>query len=81
MSMTTFDTLKFAQRLERTGLDPQQAVAFSEAQKEAFDQVFDSQVATKADMIKLDTKINLVHWMIGFNLAFTFAMFWKMFIG
>ncbi len=28
---------------------------------------------------KLTAKINLVHWMVGFNLAFTLAMFWKLF--
>ena len=41
MSLTTFDTVKFAQRLERD--------------------------------------LMLLKWMIGFNLAFTMAVVWKVF--
>jgi len=28
---------------------------------------------------KLDGRLNLVQWMVGFNLAFTMAVLWKVF--
>jgi len=38
-----------------------------------------SQIATKRDVDKLDARLNLVQWMVGFNLAFTMAVLWKVF--
>lgn len=68
MSVTTFDTLKFAQRLE-------QAAAFAEAQKEALE----TQLATKGDVQRMEKDLLLLRWMIGFNLAFTLALVWRVF--
>ncbi len=41
----------------------------------------DTELTARIDAVdtKLTAKINLVHWMVGFNLAFTLAMFWKLF--
>ena len=86
MSLTTFDTLKFAQRLEEAGLEHKQAVAFAEAQKEAFAEAIETQLATKTDtqriegqLLVLKGQLLLLKWMIGFNLAFTMAIVWKVF--
>ena len=79
MSLTTFDTLKFAQRLEKAGLGREQAVAFAEAQKEAFAEAIKPQLATKGDIRRVEKELLPLKWMIGFNLAFTMAMVWKIF--
>ena len=79
MSLTTFDTLKFAQRLEKAGLEREQAVAFAEAQKEAFAETIETQLATKGDIRRVEQELLLLKWMIGFNLAFTMAVVWRIF--
>ena len=79
MSVTTFDTLKFAQRLENAGLEREQAVAFAEAQKEAFAEAIETQLATKGDVQRVEKELLPLKWMIGFNLAFTLAVVWKVF--
>ncbi len=79
MSIATFDTLKFAQRLEQAGIDPKHAAAFSEAQREAFSDAMQTQLATKSDIqgVKTDiqevrtdvreikTELVLIKWMLG----------------
>ena len=79
MSVTTFDTLKFAQRLENAGLEPKQAGAFAEAQKEVFAEAIETQLTTKGDEQRVDKDLLLLKWMIGFNLAFILAVVWKVF--
>ena len=79
MGLTTFDTLKFAQRLEAAGLERKQAAAFAEAQKDAFAEAIETQLATKGDPHRLERELILLKWMIGFNLAFTMAVVWKVF--
>ena len=79
MSLTTFDTLKFAQHLEEAGLERKQAIAFAEAQKEAFAEAIETQLATKGHTQQLEKDLLLLKWMIGFNLAFTIAVVWTVF--
>ena len=86
MGSVTFDTLKYAKRLEAGGFDTRQAEALAEAQKSAMSEALDTQLATKGDiahldkrMVIMDGRINLIQWMIAFNLAFTMAMLWKVF--
>lgn len=50
MSTIAFDTLKYAERLEKAGLTREQAGAMAEAQKEVFAEALESQLATKADI-------------------------------
>lgn len=76
MSSITFDTLRFAERLEKAGLTREQATAIAEAQKDVFAEALDSQLATKGDivrldgnMIRLDGKITLVQWMLALVIA------------
>lgn len=77
--VTTFDTLKFARRLEDAGVDPKQAAAFAEAQWDAFAEAVDTQIATKGGIYRVEKEMLLLKWMIGFNLAFTMAVVWRVF--
>jgi hypothetical protein len=79
MSTITFDTLKYTERLRAAGVSEEQAKAEAEALVVAFSEAMDSQLATKRDTDKLDGRLSLLQWMIGFNLAFTMAVLWKVF--
>lgn len=57
MSTITFDTLKFADRLEKAGATRELAAAMAEAQKESLSEVMDGQLATKSDIAKLESKL------------------------
>lgn len=71
MAAITFDTLKFVTKLKDSGLSESQAVAITEAFKEAHGE---AEVATKADIRELElkfearmseTKAELVRWIVG----------------
>jgi hypothetical protein len=57
MSTITFDTLKFAERLEKAGVPREQAAAIAEAQKDAFSEALDVSLATKSDISGLRTEL------------------------
>lgn len=57
MSSITFDTLKFVERLEKAGVPREQAAAMAEAQKEVFAEALDTTLVTKADIARLESKI------------------------
>lgn len=82
MSTITFDTLKFANTLKEAGVPDRQAEAESRALADAFASN-SSELVTKGDLnlleAKFDSKFTLLQWMLGFNLAFTMAMLWKVF--
>ncbi|MFI3155974.1 MAG: hypothetical protein QX199_07435 [Methylococcaceae bacterium] len=63
MATITFDSLKFAEKLEKAGLPREQAAAIAEAQKDAFAEAMDSQLATKADLMDMENR--LIKWGIG----------------
>jgi len=77
MSAVTFDTLKFAGRLEQAGLSREQAAAIAEAQ--ALSEALDTALATKAGVAILDTKIDKLSWMMGILIALAVANFAKQF--
>jgi len=71
MSSITFDTLKFVTRLKESGLVESQAVAITEAFKEAHGE---AEVATHRDIEELrlqlelklsETKSELIRWVVG----------------
>jgi hypothetical protein len=71
MATITFDTLKFAKKLEKAGLPQEQAEAIAEAFKEAS---AEAEVATKLDVEHLEIKIaemkfDLLKWIVGMSLA------------
>jgi len=79
MSTITFDTLKFAERLEKAGMTREQAAAIAEAQKDAFAEALDSTLATKSDIGVLDAKVDKLSWMMGILIAIAVANFAKQF--
>lgn len=77
MSTITFDTLKYADRLEAAGVPPAQAKAEAQALAEV---LTSSEVATSRDMERLESKLDtrferlsgemtLIKWMLGILLA------------
>jgi len=77
MANVTFDTLKYAERLKASGIPEEQAKAEAEALAAALAEAMDQQLATKRDVDRIEARLNLLQWMIGFNLAFTMAVLWK----
>ena len=67
MATITFDTLKFVERLEKAGMSRDQATAIAEAQKEAFAEAMDSQLATKNDLLEMENRV--IKWGIGLALG------------
>lgn len=90
MASVTFDTLKFVERLERSGVSREQATAMAEAQKDSFSEVLDTTLATKEDIqaLRLDLKVEMagfkgemtsIKWMIGVLVGLAIANFVKQF--
>ena len=50
MSTITFDTFKFVDRLEKSGVPREQAAAMAEAQKDAFAEALDTNRVTRGDL-------------------------------
>jgi hypothetical protein len=85
----SFDTLRYARRLREAGVPEAQA----ESQAEALNEFLGSGAATKADLdlvrtelgaelrqtrTGLEARINLLQWMLGFELALTVAVLAKL---
>lgn len=92
MSITTFDTLKFAKQLKSAGFTDEQAEAQAEAMRVAFSEALDKQVATKADITvlqsdianvrsELKADITVLKWMIGLVFAAVVIPLIKSFLG
>jgi hypothetical protein len=90
MSTLTFDTLKFAERLEKAGLSREQAVAIAEAQKESLAEALDTALASRADLLDVKNELRLelsgirgelasLKWMVGALIAIAIANFAKQF--
>lgn len=90
MSALTFDTLKFAERLEKAGASRELAAAIAEAQKESLAEALDTSLATKADMMELKNELRqemagirgelaTLKWMMGALIAIAVANFAKQF--
>lgn len=70
MSAVTFDTLKFVKTLEAAGVEPKQAEAIADAQREAFAELVSvSDLVTKHDLAEM--KFDLLKWIVGLALAQT----------
>ena len=79
MSTITFDTLKFAERLEKAGLTREQASAIAEAQRDALSEALDTTLATKADIGEVKAELTIQRWMMGVLIAIATANFAKQF--
>jgi len=54
MASVTFDTLKFVEKLKAAGVPEAQAKAEAEALQGVFAETMDAQLATKADVVRLE---------------------------
>jgi hypothetical protein len=84
MASTTFDT--HVRRLRDAGMPEGQAEALAEAQRDALAQTLDTQMATKADISRIELKLvehdgelKLIKWMLGALLAGVLALVLKTF--
>ena len=66
MATTAIDTLRFARKLKQAGVPDEQA----EAMASALGEELTEHLATKAGLL-------LVKWMVGFNLAFSVTILWR----
>ncbi len=67
MASVTFDTLKFSKRLIEAGATPELADALAEAQKESLADLMESQLATKADITRLELRLERIEGEIKLN--------------
>jgi hypothetical protein len=86
MTTITFDTLKFIQRLEDSGIPHQQAIAIVEAHKESLSDIMEAQLATKLDVqdvkfkqVEHDGQFTLIKWMLGILIAGVMSIIVKTF--
>jgi hypothetical protein len=85
----TIDTQEYVKKLEAAGVDRKAVEAHAEALREAISK----ELATKDDVDaagnrlelqfeqrfqKIEAKLQLLTWMVGFNLAATMAVLWKL---
>jgi hypothetical protein len=69
MSTTTFDTFKFVDRLEKAGMPREQAAAIAEAQKDSLAEALDTTLATKADIVRLENRIETLELRLTIKLG------------
>ena len=86
MTTITFDTHELVKRLKEAGFSDAQAEALALAQRDALSQALDSQLATKADIARLELKLTghdgefkLIKWMMGLLLGGVAALILKNF--
>jgi len=90
MATITFDTLKFVEKLKSAGIAEEHAKAEAEALVSAFSEAMDSQLATKADINRLERELKadinrveremlVVKWMVGLVLGGIVALVLKAF--
>ena len=70
MNGTTFDTLTAARDLEAAGFDRSQAEALAKAIRDG-----QGELATKADIARLDSPLSTLQWVVGIQSAVTLATF------
>ena len=74
MSAITFDTLKFAERLEKAGATRE----YAKAEAEALAEVFGTEIVTRKDLqielAPIRAELTLLKWMVGLSLALSAGM-------
>ena len=79
MPTITFDTLKFARRLREGGVPEKQAEAEAEALPAVFAEALENQLATKADVVRVEGELKLIKWMVGLVIGGVLALILKAF--
>ena len=74
----TVDTLDYVKKLEAAGIDRKVAEAHAEALRATVVQDLATKHDLQTEVQRLEAKFQLLTWMIGFNLAATMAVLWKL---
>jgi hypothetical protein len=74
----TIDTLEYVKKLEAAGIDRKATEAHAEALRATAVQDLATKHDLQTEVQRLEAKIQLLTWMVGFNLAATMAVLWKL---
>ena len=74
----TIDTLDYVKKLEAAGIDRKVAEAHAEALRATVVQDLATKHDLQTEVQWLEAKFQLLTWMVGFNLAATMAVLWKL---
>jgi hypothetical protein len=74
----TIDTLDYVKKLEAAGIDRKVAEAHAEALRATVVQDLATKHDLQTEVQRLEAKFRLLTWMVGFNLAATMAVLWKL---
>jgi hypothetical protein len=74
----TIDTLDYVKKLEAAGIDRKVAEAHAEALRATVVQDLATKHDLQTEVQRLEAKFQLLTWMVGFNLAATMAVLWKL---
>ena len=74
----TIDTLDYVKKLEAAGIDRKVAEAHAQALRATFVQDLATKHDLQTEVQRLEAKFQLLTWMVGFNLAATMAVLWKL---
>ena len=74
----TIDTLEYVKKLEAAGIDRKATEAHAEALRATAVQDLATKHDLQTEVQRLEAKIQLLTWMVGFYLAATMAVLWKL---
>lgn len=73
------DTLKLSKRLTAARMPAEQAEALSEGLAESLKESYVTREFLDARLASLKSEIDILKWMVGFNLAMTVGVLWRVF--
>ena len=79
MSIITFDTLHYANKLLEKGFSKEQSEAIVTLQKDVLNEALEGQLATKKDTWIIQSELKTHRWMLGFLLSGVAALVLKTF--
>jgi hypothetical protein len=74
----TIDTLEYVKKLEAAGVERKLAEAHAEALRATVVQDLATKTDLQIEIQRVEAKVQLLTWMVGFNLAATMAILWKL---
>jgi hypothetical protein len=74
----TIDTLEYVKKLEAAGVERKLAEAHAEALRATVVQDLATKQDLQIEIQRVEAKVQLLTWMVGFNLAATMAILWKL---
>lgn len=78
MSTITFDTQELVHELRSSGIPLDQAEAVVRTIVKSHSELVTKQ-SLQIELAPIRARLDLLQWMVGFNLAFTMAVLWKVF--